>query len=127
MTPSNNDCMARKMLYTFAKDAVTACWVHENGVTGSGTWNFGCDTNEDSVKIYGSKGYIEFPVFHETHVILQSETKKESLFIEHPKHVQMNHVENLRNAFFDKNFTHPSTGSTALHTSWVMDKILGKI
>jgi len=116
----------QQKLYT-AKDAITACWIHENGITGSGNWNFGCNIHEDTVKIYGSKGVIEFPIFHDTPVILKSDLKNEELFIEHPKHVQMNHVENLRNAFFNPNFTHPSTGATALHTSWVMAKIMGKI
>jgi predicted dehydrogenase len=113
-------------LYT-AKDAVTACWLHENGITGNGTWNFGCNTHTDSVKIFGSKGQIECSIFHENPIILKSELKTESLFIENHKHIQMDHVENLRNAIFDTNFIHPSTGLTALHTSWVMDKILGKI
>jgi len=46
-----------------AKDAITACWEHEGGITGSGTWNFGCDFSEDRVEIFGSKGKIQFSVF----------------------------------------------------------------
>lgn len=113
-------------LYT-ANDAITACWIHNNGVTGSGTWNFGCNTYDDNVIIYGSKGQINFPIFKDDSVVLKSDAKTEKLFIENPKHVQMNHVENLKNALFNHNFIHPSTGDTALHTSWIMDKILGKI
>ncbi len=116
----------QQKLYT-AKDAITACWIHENGITGSGTWNFGCNSYEDHVVIYGSNGQIEFPVFQDNQILLKSDLKTEDVFIENPKHIQINHVENLKNALFNHKFTHPSTGDTALHTSWVMDKILGKI
>ncbi len=108
-----------------SKDAVTACWVHENGTTGSGSWNFGCDDHTDKVQIFGSKGTILFSVFHNNPIILNSDTKSEELVIEHPKHIQLHHVEGMRDMLIKKNHTHPSSGSSALHTSWVMDKILG--
>ncbi|SFZ91506.1 Predicted dehydrogenase [Flaviramulus basaltis] len=113
-------------LYT-AKDAVTGCWIHKKGITGSGTWNFGCNEHLDQVIIYGSKGTIEFSVFHDNAVILKSDSKNEELFIEHPKHIQIHHVENMRDYLTGVKDSHPSTGLTALHTSWVMDKILGTI
>lgn len=113
-------------LYT-AKDAVTASWLHENGVTGSGIWNFGCNNHLDKVTIYGNKGTIDFSVFHENPVVLKSETKNEKLLIENPKHIQQFHVENMRDYFQGIIKEHPSTGKTALHTSWVMSKILGDI
>lgn len=113
-------------LYT-AKDAVTASWIHKNGITGSGTWNFGCNNHLDKATIYGSKGTIAFSVFHENPLILKSEIKDEKIFIENPKHIQQYHVENMRDYFKGDLKTHPSTGKTALHTSWVMSKILGEI
>jgi len=109
-----------------AKDAITACWVHENGITGTGSWNFGCDSREDYVEIYGNKGKITFSVFDENPITLKSDSENERLIIEHPKNVQYFHVENMRDHLFG-NKTHPSNGESALHTSWVMDKILGAI
>lgn len=123
---ANGISLNQQGLYT-AKDAVTASWLHKNGITGSGTWNFGCHDHQDKVTIYGSKGTIEFSVFHENSITLKSDTKNEELFIENPKHIQQFHVENMRNYFQDNTKTHPSTGKTALHTSWVMSKILGEI
>ncbi|OBQ52549.1 Gfo/Idh/MocA family oxidoreductase [Tamlana sp. s12] len=110
-----------------AKDAVTASWVHENGVTGSGTWNFGCSEHLDKVIIYGSKGTIKFSVFHDNPIVLKCEDRRKEVYIENPNHIQFPHVENMRFYFDDPSQTHPSTGETALHTSWVMDKILGQI
>jgi hypothetical protein len=49
-----------------------------------------------------------------------------TLFVEHPKHVQQFHVENIRKHLLE-NREHPSTGISGLHTSWMMDKILGRI
>ncbi|GAA3572451.1 Gfo/Idh/MocA family oxidoreductase [Snuella lapsa] len=110
-----------------AKDAITACWIHENGITGSGTWNFASSMHEDAVKIYGSKGTISFSVFHDNPLILKNTTNDQELFIENPKHIQTYHVEGMRNTLINKDYQHPSTGHSALHTSWVMDKILGKL
>ncbi len=112
-------------LYT-AKDAISGSWLHKNEITGEATWNFGCNRKEDLVEIYGSKGKISFSVFGEDDIVLDTENGEQKEFIEHPKHVQQFHVENLRNHLFDGK-EHPSTGKTALHTSWVMDSILGNL
>lgn len=112
-------------LYT-AKDAFTASWLHKNGATGEGTWNFGCDRREDRVEIFGSTGTITFAIFEEEDIHLFNKNGKQNHFIEHPKHVQQFHVEGLKKHLVDGEM-HPSTGKSALHTSWVMDRILGNI
>lgn len=116
----------QQKLYS-AKDAVSACWLHEGNVTGTGFWNFGSSSNEDKVELFGSKGKIEFSVFDEKPLIIELDGKREELFIEHPKNVQLYHVENMKKHLFEENYNHPSNGYTALHTSWIMDKILGAI
>lgn len=110
-----------------AKDAIAASWMHECGATGTGAWNFGCDRNEDRVEIFGSKGKIEFSVFNEEPLILSYNGKQEKVFIENPENIQLYHVENMKKQLFGENFIHPSSGHSAIHTSWVMDKILGNI
>ncbi|MBU2907025.1 Gfo/Idh/MocA family oxidoreductase [Arenibacter algicola] len=112
-------------LYT-AKDAIAACWIYKNGVTGEGSWNFGTSERVDMVEIIGSTGKISFPVFDEGDITLSNENGTQNLFIDHPKHVQQFHVENLR-AHLLENREHPSTGKSGLHTSWIMDRILGQI
>ncbi len=115
----------QQQLYS-AKDAISACWVHDSGITGSAFWNFGCHSSTDQVIIYGNKGLIKFSVFQENPIVLQSETKTDTLSIENPKHVQTYHVKGMRDMLLSKSI-HPSLGKSALHTSWVMDKILGCI
>ncbi len=116
----------QQQLYT-AKDAIAACWMHDNGITGTGSWNFGCDRTEDRVEIFGSKGKIQFSVFEENPLILSGNKRQEEVFIENPKHIQINHVENMKKHLLGKDYLHPSSGRTALHTTWVMDRILGNM
>mgnify|MGYP000285958690 CR=1 FL=1 len=106
-----------------AFDAITACWQHCNGVTGVGSWNFGSQSRQDKVVIYGSKGEIRFSVFEELPITISSGESSKSEMIENPKHIQQYHVENMRSHLSNQT-THPSTGKSALHTSWVMDEIL---
>ena len=106
-----------------AKDALAACWLHENGITGTGSWNFGTATREDKVIIYGSQGTIEFSIFDENPVILNNENGKIELFIEHPENVQLHHVQQMIEQLLEQR-AHPSNGESAKHTSWVMDRIM---
>ena len=107
-----------------AKDALAASWIHKNGITGTGLWNFGSFERRDTVEILGNEGFIRFSVFGEEELNLQSKNHQERLFIENPKHIQQFHVENIKKHLAGQ-IKHPSMGETALHTSWVMDKILG--
>lgn len=109
-----------------AKDAITACWLHESGITGNGNWNFGSSKREDFVEIAGSKGKITFSIFENNPIVLFNEDGETELYIEHPENVQLHHVGRIREHLLG-NSTHPSNGLTASHTSWVMDKIMGNI
>ncbi|MGO2011722.1 MAG: Gfo/Idh/MocA family protein [Pseudoalteromonas sp.] len=109
-------------LYT-AFDAVTASWLHHNGVTGSASWNFASRSRHDHVTVYGSKGELSFSIFDEQAITLNNEQGKEQFIIENPKHIQQYHVENMAHSLLNVS-EHPSTGESALHTSWVMEQIL---
>ncbi len=112
----------QQSLYS-AKDAIVACWRHNNGVMGSGCWNFGCHDQQDHVTIEGSEGKIRFAVFDDTPVILEnSEGRTESL-IEHPHHVQLPHVQAMRDTLIE-GAPHPASARSAVHTSWIMEQIL---
>jgi len=109
-----------------AYDTVSGSWIHKNGVTGTGSWNFGSHEPVDEVVILGSKGEIRFSVLGERPLTYTSDQGTESIFIEHPKHLHQYHVENIKKHLFGTG-GHPSQGDSGLHTSWVMDKILGVI
>lgn len=122
ITEANGIATNKQKLYS-AKDHVVGHWKHSSGATGFGTWDFGADSREDIVKIYGNKGNISFSVFGEEPVVLERDDEFKSLFIPNPEHVQWYHVQNIKNNLLD-GITHPSTGETAAHTAWVMERIL---
>lgn len=115
----------QQQLYT-AKDAVSGSWIHHSGVMGSGTWNFGAYEREDKVKIIGTDGEIRFSVFLEEPLTLIKNGGIKEFVIDNPKHIQQYHIENMKK-HLDVTLQHSSTGKTAAHTAWVMDKILGKL
>jgi 1,5-anhydro-D-fructose reductase (1,5-anhydro-D-mannitol-forming) len=112
----------QQALYS-AFDAVTASWTHTNGITGSGFWNFGCSENTDQAEIFGSQGKIIFSVFDEKPIRTITAKNDETIHIDNPHHVQMHHVERLRDALLYHDI-HPSTGTSALQSSWAMEEIL---
>jgi predicted dehydrogenase len=112
-------------LYT-GMDTVAGSWIHECGATGCGTWNFASYCNKERVEIMGSRGRIEFSIFHEAPVELTNDEGHQALVIEHPKHIQIYHVQAMRDHLRGE-AEHPSTGATAAETSWLMDKILGRV
>ncbi len=107
-----------------AKDAIVGSWMHKSGVTGDASWNFGCYQREDKVEILGSTGKITFSIFNEEPIILLNAQGEEKLEIPNPEHIQEFHVFNIKSHLLGEK-THPSLGSSGIHTSWVMDKILG--
>lgn len=111
----------QQALYS-AFDAVTASWIHTNGITGSGFWNFGCKENADQVEIFGSEGKIIFSVFDEKPISIITGNGDETIHINNPYHVQLPHVDKLRDSLLF-NVSHPSTGVSALQSSWAMEEI----
>lgn len=112
----------QQQLYS-AYDAVTASWLHDNGVTGTASWNFASSSRHDRVTLYGSTGELRFSVFDEHAITLNNEHGEAQFTIENPVHIQQYHVKNMANSLLS-NDIHPSTGESALHTSWVMEQIL---
>lgn len=109
-----------------AFDAVTANWMHEGGLTGTGSWNFGIYQRTDKVAILGSQGSIRFAILDEAPIELEDASGHQTLKIPHPENVQEFHVQNIKNHLLGK-AVHPSSGKTGLHTNWVMEKILGTL
>lgn len=106
-----------------AADAVTGCWLHGGGVTGSGSWNFGAADRQDRVEITGGMGRITFSIFDEEPLRLVRGDEMVERVIEHPPTVQYFHVEAMRD-HLTGGTPHPSTGESGAHTAWVMDRIL---
>ena len=73
--------------------------------------------------IFGSDGEIRFSVFNDEPIHLDCRSSQQQLSIGNPTHIQAFHVKNMWQCLVN-GADHPTTGATALHTSWVMEEIL---
>lgn len=107
-------------------DAVTACWIHAGGITGSGCWNFAAGGRHDEVVITGSAGTVSFAMFDEAPVVLTTQEGSSRHEIDHPAVIQTPHVAAMIRQL-NGGAAHPSTGESAARTARVCDRILGRI
>ncbi|WP_319946575.1 Gfo/Idh/MocA family oxidoreductase [Flagellimonas myxillae] len=107
-----------------AHDSVVGSWIHETGVTGDGVWNFGTHHRKDQVEILGSNGKITFAVLDEAPLVLETANERQELHVPNPEHIQQYHAQYINDHLRGLS-QHPSLGTSGLHTSWVMDQILG--
>lgn len=111
-----------------AEDTVSACFMFETGIPGSGSWCFVSDesSKEDNIEIFGSKGTIKFSVFTFDPIELRNEEGVKSFSVPNPTYVQLPLIRNIVEHLQHKgNCTCDSVSATP--TNWVLDKILGKI
>lgn len=106
-----------------AEDIVTGSLRFENGVLGTGVWCFAAFDARDSIQIVGSDGRIEFGCFNESPISVSTARGIEAIPIPNPDHVQQPLIQTVVNELLGKGKS-PSTGLSAAHTSWVMDKLL---
>jgi len=111
-----------------AEDTVSASFVFENGLTGSGTWCFvGHESaREDRIEIIGTDGMIEFSVFSYKPIRIVNANGERTIEVENPPYVQLPLIKSVVE-------TLQGTGSclctniSATPVNWVLDRILWKI
>ena len=110
-----------------AEDFVTAEFVFQNNIVGTGTWCFSVsyDDGKDSIEIFGEKGSIEFSTFSFTPIILTNESGQKEFINERPEHIQYNLIEKIVKSLEGKGSA-PSTGMSGARTSRVMDEIVAE-
>ena len=109
-----------------AEDAVSAAFAFENGALGTGIWNFNAGQRMDLTEIIGSEGTITYSHFQEIPILLETGGKVERFDIPHPEHVQQPLIQLVVDELLGLGKS-PSTGRTGAATSWVMDKVLGRM
>jgi len=106
-----------------AEDVVSASFIFENGVIGSGIWCFSTSVKEDIIEIIGQDGKIVFSTFSSDPIKIYKNDKQESIHIDHPDHIQQPHIQSIVDEILGTGKC-PSHGNTAARTSWVMDQII---
>lgn len=110
------------------EDTVSASFVFENGLTGSGTWCFvgHQSSREDRIELIGTDGTIEFSVFSYKPIRLVNQDGERTIAVENPSYVQLPIIKAVVE-------TLQGTGSclctniSATPVNWVLDRILWKI
>lgn len=108
-----------------AEDTVSASWIHESGVVGSGSWCFVVDKNsvEDTIEITGEKGKITLPCFSPGNLILKNSLGITEMKFNNPQHISQNLVQQVVNELKGEGKC-VSTGESAARTSWVLEEIV---
>jgi len=98
-----------------------------NDITGDLLWDFAAEKSEDWVLITGERGEAEFSVFAERpYTITTRSAGWETYPFQVPEHAQQPFIQMVVNHLCYGTEA-PSDGKSAAMTSWVIDKILGRI
>ena len=108
-----------------AEDLVSAVFVFDSGVAGSGIWSFSAGENVDSLEIVGSAGTLTFSTFQNAPVTVRLGTTIQEFEIPHPPHIEQPLIQTIVDELRGKGRC-PSTGGTGSMTDRAIDWILGR-
>lgn len=124
ITEATGFCTNQGGIYE-AEDLVAGSFVFENGVIGTGNWCFTSSKSaeKDEIVIEGSLGQIRFATFAKGEFTLIKDGESPQLFsFDLPKHIQHPLIQSIVDELLDQGIC-PSTGLSASHTNWAMDKL----
>lgn len=108
-----------------ADDIVTATFLFESGVVGTGSWCFTVAENmkTDTTVIIGSEGKITFSFFDNTNIYVEkSDGSFQHYNIPHPENIQQPLIQAVVDQLLGKG-TSPSTGKTGIRSTMIMEWI----
>ncbi len=110
------------------EDNISACFLFESGIAGSGSWCFvgTKKASEDRIEIIGDRGSLSFSVFTYDPILLITEEGTKSIRVPNPPHVQMPLIQNVVEHL--QGTAHCACDSvSATPVNWAMDRILWKL
>lgn len=126
ITRAHGYCANRAHLYS-AEDTISACFLFENGLPGSGSWCFvgHRSAKEDRIDVVGEQGSLSFSVYNYDPIQLITSDGIRNITVPNPSYVQLPIIkaviEDLQGI---GDCTCTSVSATPVN--WVMDRILGK-
>lgn len=111
-----------------AEDTLSACFLFENGLVGSGSWCFvgHKSAREDVIEVIGDKGTLTFSVYDYQPIRLITNEGTEEITVENPPYVQLPIIKSVIEDLQGLGNCE-STAISATPVNWVMDRILGKV
>jgi predicted dehydrogenase len=111
-----------------AEDIVTGEYITETGIHGIGTWCFAAQEWKEENEIIGEKGRILFSTFGEEPIRVIVDGVETQFPGDNPYHIQQPLIQTIVDELLGKGKgSCPSTGISAARTSWVMDRMTGKL
>lgn len=108
-----------------AEDYVSAEFLFDNNISGSGTWCFNVsdESRRDSIEIFGENGKISFSCFTFDPIVLVTKEGIQKFANETPENIQFNLIEQVVNSLSGKGIP-VSTAISGARTSKVMDEVV---
>jgi predicted dehydrogenase len=107
-----------------SEDTVSMSFLFENGIHGTGLWNFASHIHQDRVEIVGDKGKVSFSIFGNDPISIEyCDGTQESSAIENPINIQLPLIETIVQELLGGSSC-PSNGVSAARTTQVMDAVL---
>ena len=110
-----------------AEDTVSASFVFDSGLPGSGSWCFAGHESgrEDRIEIIGTEGILCFSVFDYDPIRLHKSDGIREIKVENPPYVQLPLIRSVVETLQGHGDCQ-ATALSATPTNWVLDRILGK-
>lgn len=109
-----------------AEDAVAMSLRFASGALGSGSFCFTAERAADEVVVTGSEGEVRFATFADEPVRVRAMGRTREEAIPHPPHIQQPFVQAIVDHLLGEGPEPPSTGESALRTTWVMEQALSQ-
>jgi predicted dehydrogenase len=106
-----------------AEDVTAGAFRFEQGMVGTGLWNFNADRTEDWMVFTGPRGQLHTPVFTDGDVVITRNTEREVLPLRNPPHVHQPLIQTVVDELRGHGHC-ASTGESGARASWVMDRLL---
>jgi 1,5-anhydro-D-fructose reductase (1,5-anhydro-D-mannitol-forming) len=108
------------------EDIVSAEFIFENEIHGTGIWCFTSGIEADQTQIVGSKGMLSFDTFGSGLIKLKIGNEYKELLYNNPAHIQQPLIQTVINELLGISKC-PSNGESAAATNWFIDKVLSKL
>jgi len=114
---------AKLVKRNLVEDVVTMQFRVSSGALGAASWNFAGSCREDIIEITGKRGCITLTCFGNEPVRLENNYGIQNADRPNPPHIQQPLIQTIVNELNQKG-TCPSTGTSALRTTRVMETVL---
>lgn len=106
------------------EDTVAMSFAFDNGMLGTGLWNFGSLQHEDRIEIVGDGGRLRVATFGDGPILVENAAGTREIRIDNPAHIQQPLIETVVRELRGETGACPSTAVSATRTSAVMDAVL---